>query len=134
MDKSLVCAVGGFRKVLESPLALLFGFRQRKDLRIRRQFPVSLLNQDLNLHVQGVTSNLSRQGAFITVEDFHLFRPGRLAVVTVFLPPYFTGQDKFIGLQGEATILRIDGANKGIAVEFRKPLRQFEPIGELGLH
>jgi hypothetical protein len=120
--------------VLESPLTLVFGFRQRKHPRIQRQFPVSLHSRDLNLHVQGVTSNLSRQGALIRVEDFHLFRPGKLTVVTVFLPPYFTGQDKFIGLQGEATILRIDGANKGIAVEFRKPLKQFEPIGELGLH
>lgn len=120
--------------MLESPLALLFGFRQRKHPRIRRQFPVNLLSRDLNLHVQGVTSNLSRKGALIRAEDFHLFRPGRLTVVTVFLPPYFTGQDKFIGLQGEATILRIDGANEGIAVEFRKPLRQFEQIGDLGLH
>jgi hypothetical protein len=120
--------------VLESPLAQLFGFRQRKHPRIRRQFPVSLLNGNLNLPVQGVTSNLSRQGALIRVEDFHLFRPGRLTVVTIFLPPYFTGQDRFIGLQGEATILRIDGANKVIAVEFRKPLKQFEPIGKLGLH
>jgi len=120
--------------VLESPLASLFGFHQRKHSRIRRQFPVSLLNQDLNLQVQGVTSNLSRQGALIRVEDCQLFQPGRLTVITIFLPPYFTGQDKFIGLQGEAIILRIDEANKGIAVEFRRPLRQFEPIGEQDLH
>jgi hypothetical protein len=120
--------------VLESSLAPQFGFRERKHPRIRHQFPVSLLSQDLNLHVQGVTSNLSRHGALIKVESYHLFRPGRLTLVTIYLPPEFTGQDKFIGLQGEATILRIDGANKGIAVEFRKPLKQFEPIGELGLH
>jgi len=120
--------------VQESPLALLFGFCQRKHLRIRRQFPVSLFNRDLNIHVQGVTSNLSRQGALIRVEDLHLFRPGRLTVVTLFLPPYFTGQEKFIGLQGEATILRIDGANRGVAVEFCKPLKQFESIGELDFH
>ena len=37
-------------------------------------------------------------------------------------------------LQGEAVIERVDGANRGIALEFRKPLRQFERIDKLGLH
>jgi hypothetical protein len=51
-----------------------------------------------------------------------------------FLPPDFTGQNKTIGLQGDAVITRIDRENEGIAVEFIKTFRELEPIDLLDLH
>ena len=111
-----------------SHLTLLFGHEQRKHLRIRRQFSVSLYNRDINLCIQGVTANLSQHGALFRVENYHLFRTGTPILITVHLPPEFTGQNKVIGLQGEAVISRIDKANKGVAVEFCIALRQFERV------
>ena len=95
---------------------------------------VTLFNEKLNLFVQGVTVNLSQHGAFVRSQPHFSFRAGAPITVTVFLPPEFTGQDKAIRLQGDAVILRIDEADEGIAVEFRKALRQFERIDKLGLH
>ena len=77
---------------------------------------------------------MSQHCAFVRIQPYYSFRAGTPLTVTVFLPPEFTGQDEAIRLQGEAVISRIDEANKGIAVEFRKPLRQFERIDKLGLH
>jgi len=95
---------------------------------------VTLFNEKLNLFVHGVTANLSRYGAFVRIQPHFPFRTGIPITITVFLPPEFTGQDEAIRLQGEAVIARVDEANRGIAVEFRKPLRQFERIDKLGLH
>lgn len=126
--------MGGSRQVSESPPTLPVCFCQRKHLRIQRQFSVSLHNQDLNLQVQGVTSNLSQHGALIRVESHHPFQLGTPTVVTLVLPPEFTGHNKFIRLQGEAAISRIDVASKGIAVEFSNALRQFERVDVPDLH
>ena len=95
---------------------------------------VTLFNEKLNLFLHGETANLSRYGAFVRIQPYYLFRSGTPITITVFLPPQFTGQDQTIRLQGEAVIERVDGANRGIALEFRKPLRQFERIDKLGLH
>lgn len=103
-------------------------FYQRKNVRVRRYFSVSLCNEDLNLRVRGITANLSQDGALIRVETSHSLRAGIPVMLTFFLPPEFTGQNKSIGLQGEAVISRIDEASAGIAVEFCKALRQFERV------
>jgi hypothetical protein len=95
---------------------------------------VTLFNKKLNFFVQGVTANLSQYGAFVRIQPHFSFRPGTSITVTVFLPPDFTGQDEAIRLQGEAVIARVDEANKGIALQFRKALRQFERVDQLGLH
>lgn len=95
---------------------------------------VTLFNEKLNLFLHGVTTNLSRYGALVRTQPPFPFGPGAPVTVTVFLPPRFTGQDQTIRLQGEAVIVRVDEANRGIAVEFRKALRQFERIDKLGLH
>lgn len=95
---------------------------------------VTLFHDKLNLFVQGATVNLSQFGAFVRIKPHSSFRTGTPVTVTVFLPPEFTGQDKTIRLQGKAVISRIDEANRGIAVEFCKALRQFERIDKLGLH
>ena len=94
----------------------------------------TLFDEKLNLFVQGVTANLSQYGAFVPIQPYYSIRAGTPLIVTVFLPPKFTGQDKTTRFQKEGIISRINEANKGIAVEFRKPLRQFERVGELGLH
>lgn len=95
---------------------------------------VTLFDEKLNLFVHGETVNLSRYGAFVRVLPHVSFQAGMPITVTVFLPPEFTGQDEAIRLQGEAVIARVDEANRGIALEFRQALRQFERIDKLGLH
>ena len=95
---------------------------------------VTLFDEKLNLFVHGETVNLSRYGALVRIQPPFPFEPGTPVTVTVFLPPKFTGQDQTIRLQGEAVIARVDEGNRSIAVEFRKPLKQFERIDKLGLH
>jgi hypothetical protein len=109
-------------------------YEERKFKRVKCNFMVTLFNEKQNLFVQGVTVNLSQYGALVRIQPHFLFRPGMPLTITVFLPPEFTGQDEAIRLQGEAVISRIDEANRGIAVEFCKALRQFERIGKMGLH
>jgi hypothetical protein len=67
-------------------------------------------------------------GAFVRTEDWSSFKVNDEAIVICFLPPDFSGQDEFIGLQGEAIIRRLDPANKCVAVEFVKSFRQFEKV------
>ena len=93
---------------------------------MRRNFPVRLFMEDLNLFIEGITTNLSQGGAFIKSKNRHSCQAGALAVLTFFLPPDFTGQNETIGLQGDAVITRIDQENKGIVVEFIKTFREFE--------
>jgi len=69
---------------------------------------------------------MSQMGAFIRTEDCSSFQVKDEAIVTCFLPPDFTGQDEFIGLQGKATIRRLDPVNKCVAVEFVRSFRQFK--------
>ena len=107
---------------------------ERKFKRVRCNFMVTLLDEKQNLFVQGVTVNVSQNGALVRTNTYYSFQAGTPSTVTVFLPPEFTGQDKIIRLQGEAVISRIDEANRAIAVEFRKALRKFERIDKLGLH
>jgi hypothetical protein len=107
---------------------------RRKFKRVKYNFMVTLFNERLNLFVHGVTANLCQRGAFVRIQHHLSFRTGTPITVTIFLPPEFTGQDEAIRLQGEAVISRIDEANRGIAVEFCKALRQFERIDKLGLH
>ena len=95
---------------------------------------LTLLNEELNLFIHGVTANLSQYGAFVRIQPHFSLRAGTPIAVTVFLPPEFTGQDEAIRLQGEAVISRVDEANSGIVVEFRQALRQVERIDKLGLH
>ena len=85
--------------------------------------------QDRSL--QGTSVNMSQGGAFIKTKNWQSFKVREHAVVAFFLPPKFTGQDKTIGLQGDAVVARVDKKNKGIGVEFIRNLKQFEPINAL---
>lgn len=105
----------------------------RKNVRVRCNFPVRLFMEDSNLTIEGITANLSQGGAFIKPKNRHSCQAGAHVLLTLFLPPDFTGQKKTIGLQGDAVITRIDQENQDIAVEFVKALREFEPIKVLDL-
>jgi hypothetical protein len=71
---------------------------------------------------------LSQKGAFIRTKHYRSFQTGEPGEFTFFLPPDFTGQEKIVGLQGDAVITRIDQDNEGIGVEFIKSLKQFERV------
>ena len=103
-------------------------FDQRKSPRIRQRFRVKLLRQGVDYTLEGTTANLSQKGAFIRTKHYRSFQAGEPGEFTFFLPPDFTGQDKTVGLQGNAVITRIDQDNEGIGVEFIKSLKQFERV------
>jgi extradiol dioxygenase family protein len=81
--------------------------------------------------VWGTSVKISQMGVFIRTEDWNSFQVNSQAIVTCFLPPDFSGQDEFVALQGEATVLRLYPGNRCLAVEFVKSYRQFEKILEL---
>ena len=103
-------------------------FDQRKSPRIRQSFRVKLLRQGVDYTLEGTTTNLSQKGAFIRTKHYRSFQAGEPGEFTFFLPPDFTGQDKTVGLQGNAVISRIDQDNEGIGVEFIQSLKQFERV------
>jgi hypothetical protein len=49
-------------------------------------------------------------------------------IITFLLPPEFTGQDRAIGLQGEAVVARVDPMRQGVGIEFVRSFRQFEQV------
>ena len=103
-------------------------FDQRKSPRIRQSFRMKLLRRGVDYTLEGMTANLSQKGAFIRTKHYRSFQAGEPGEFTFFLPPDFTGQDKTVGLQGNAVITRIDQDNEGIGVEFIKSLKQFERV------
>lgn len=117
-----------------TPLHLIVARNGRKNVNVRRNFPVRLFNKDLNLSIEGISANLSQARAFIKSKKRYSCQAGVSVVLTFFLPPDFTGQNKTIGLQGDAVITRIDRENEGIAVEFIKTFREFERIDLPDLH
>jgi hypothetical protein len=103
-------------------------FDQRKSPRIRQNFQVKFFGQGVDHALEGMTANLSQKGAFIRTRHYRSFQAGDTGEFTFFLPPDFTGQNKAVGLQGNAVITRIDQENEGIGVEFIKSLKQFERV------
>ncbi len=106
----------------------------RKNIRIRRNFPVKLIKEGLDFPFEGMVANLSQKGAFIKSKNRFSLEAHAPVVLTFFLPADFTGQNKTIALQGDAVITRIDPENEGIAVEFIKTFREFERIDVPGVH
>ena len=78
-----------------------------------------------------MTANVSPGGALIKTKDWRAFRPNDQLVVTLFVPPSFSRQDKTISLQGAAVVCRADQKNEGVAVQFSKSLKHFERIGKI---
>jgi hypothetical protein len=110
-------------------------FDHRKNRRIRRNFPVKLLTKGTDsLSIEGMTVNLGQGGALIKVSKRLSFQALAPAVLTFFLPPDLTGQDKTIMLRGDVVITRVDKERKGMEVKFIKTFREFERIDRRDLH
>jgi hypothetical protein len=101
---------------------------RRKSVRLSHHFSAKLSKVGLHLPVNGVTENVSPGGAFIKTKDWREFRFHDQIVVTLFIPPTFSGQVKNIGLKGSAVVLRRVEKNDGVAVQFSTPFRQFERL------
>lgn len=104
---------------------------RRKHKRKVHHFQSSLYKLELYSAANGVTANVSPGGALIKTRDWHAFQPQDQVVVTLLIPPSFSGQDKTISLQGAAVVARVDQENEGVAVQFSNSLKQFELIGKI---
>ena len=91
---------------------------RRRHLRLARHFPAKLSKLGLYSPVAGVTENLSQGGVFVKTSERHVLQTHDRIILTIFLPPDFTGEDKTIGLQGSAIISRIDPKKDGVGVRF----------------
>jgi hypothetical protein len=109
----------------------LSNVERRKHIRKVHHFQSSLFKLELYSPAYGVTADVSPGGALIKSKDWRAFRPNDLVVVTLFIPPSFSGQDKTISVQGAAAVVRVDQKNEGVAVRFSKGLKQFQPIGKI---
>ena len=101
---------------------------QRRHVRLRRSFPVSLRKEGLEQWVEGASANVSQRGAFIVTDKWHLFRVHDRIVIIWILPSEFTGQSGAVRLIGEAVVRRVDRESGGVALECMKSFRTFERI------
>jgi hypothetical protein len=99
---------------------------RRKSVRLNHRFSVRFCKVGLYFPIEGVTENVGPCGAFIKINELHAFRLRDQIILTLCIPPSFSGQEKTIGLQGPARIIRLVGNNEGVAVKFSRPLKQFE--------
>ena len=101
---------------------------RRKHPRLRQNFQVKLSTHGFGFSIEGTSVDISQGGAFIKTKNWRSFKVDDQAVIAVYLPPEFTGQNKTIGLQGRAVIARVDQEQEGIGLIFIKYFRQFELI------
>ena len=99
---------------------------RRKSVRLNRHFSAKFCKVGVYFPVEGVTENVGPCGAFIKLNDLHAFQLDDQIILTLFIPPSFSGQEETIGLQGPARIIRLVGDNEGVAVQFSRTLKQFE--------
>jgi hypothetical protein len=100
---------------------------RRRSTRLHRQFAAHIRCQT-GVRADGESENLSQGGAFISVEHWDLFKARDKIIITFLLPPEFTGQDRAIGLQGEAVVTRVDTLRQGVGIEFLRSFRQLEQV------
>jgi hypothetical protein len=100
---------------------------RRRSTRLHRQFPAHIRCRT-GIRADGESENLSQGGALIRTETWDVFKPRDEILITFLLPSEFTGQDRAIGLQGEAVVTRVDPEHQGIGIEFVKSFRQFEQV------
>ena len=100
---------------------------RRKHLRTLNHFKTKIRLPRTSEEIDGVTQNLSQGGAFVESSSRLAFRKNEEAEMQLFLPPEFTGQRNTLTLSGPAVIKRIEKDNKGVAVEFLKELKTFQP-------
>ena len=99
---------------------------RRKNVRLNCHFSAKFCKVGVYFPVEGVTENIGPCGAFIKLDGLHAFQLHDQIILTLFIPPSFSGQEQTIGLQGQGRIIRLIGDNEGVAVKFSRPLRQFE--------
>jgi hypothetical protein len=99
---------------------------RRRNVRLNRHFSAKFCKVGVYFPVEGVTENIGPCGAFIKLNDLHAFQLHDQIILTLFIPPSFSGQKETIGLQGPGRIIRLIGDNEGVAVKFSRPLKQFE--------
>jgi hypothetical protein len=102
-------------------------FERRKYTRTLSHFKIKIRLARTSKEVDGVTQNLSQGGAFVMSPSWPTLKKDEQAEMRLFLPPEFTGQDHTLTLSGPAIIRRIDRNKQGVAVEFLKELRTFNP-------
>ena len=101
---------------------------RRAHLRIDSKFRARISKPGWVRLTEGVTENISQRGTFLRTDDWHAFGVKDQAVVTILLPPSFTGQVKTVGLQGNAVVARVDHQKGEVALRFDKEFRAFEPL------
>ena len=116
----------------ESPQILGELAERRKQERLSHRFSVRFCKVGLYFPIEGVTENFGPGGAFIKVNNLHAFQLHDKIILTLLIPTSFSGQEKTFGLQGPARIIRLAGDSEGVAVEFSRPLRQFERTDNQG--
>lgn len=104
---------------------------RRVYLRIGSKFSAWISKAGWPLPVEGVTENISRRGTFVRTEDWHAFRVKDQTVVTILLPPSFSGQERTVGLRGNAVVIRVDDQKGGVALQFDRDFRAFESLNAL---
>ena len=105
----------------------------RQHRRLNVNFPAKLVKVGLDSPIDGVTKNLSQVGTLIKTKNWRTFQLQERVLITIFLPPSFSGQDVMIGLRGNAVITRLEQVRDGIAVKFYQTLRQFERVESAGM-
>ncbi len=100
----------------------------RKHMRVGHHLPSKLFKLGLPSAVSGVTENVSAGGALIKTRDWRAFQPQDQTVVTFYIPPTISGQDRPIASQSFAIVTRVDKENAEVALKFGKVLKQFQGI------
>jgi hypothetical protein len=101
---------------------------RRAHARVAHRLFTKFSKAGLYTPVEGVTENISQGGAFVKTEKWEAFLPRERVIVTFFLSPDLTGQDKTMGLQGEGIIARVDREGTGVGVQFATGFDQFAEI------
>jgi hypothetical protein len=108
-------------------------FDRREYPRLLQTFEVNIRRTGQTSEIEGVTHDISQGGSLIFTSQWHDFTPGELAELRVFLPPDFTGQQVMtVVLRGTGAVRRLDAGRNGIAIEFLRSLRTFDPSWEVG--
>ena len=102
-------------------------FERRKYPRAPSKFKVKVKLARTSTDVDGVTQNLSQGGAFISIPYWPICEKDDEAEMQIFLPPEFTGQTGTLTLTGPGVLKRIETELEGVAIEFSRELKTFEP-------
>ena len=79
---------------------------------------------------EGVTMNLSQNGALIRIGSQVEFQIHDPVMLTLSIPTSFSGHDSTVFLRGTGVIMRIDIAKGTIATQFDSSLKTFNLIQE----